>query len=65
MQGYGIKYYNNGNVFKGNFVNDYEHRYGIMQYKNGDMFKGNFENGLIEGEGVFEFFFDEDLKLDV
>jgi hypothetical protein len=50
--GFGVYYFSNGDVYRGNWVNDQRTGYGEYFWTNGNLYKGNFLNGLWHGEGT-------------
>ena len=51
--GYGIFYFQNGNVYKGEWVNDQKHGKGVYIKNDGNIFKGIWKNNEFE-EGIVE-----------
>jgi hypothetical protein len=50
--GYFNVYYNNGNIWKGNFENDLEQGDFVCQFKNGNIVTGTFVDGKREGDWI-------------
>ena len=44
IEGKGISYNNDGNIYEGDFKNDKKEGKGIMYYKNGEKEEGDWEN---------------------
>ena len=71
--GYGIKYYSNGNRYEGEFKNDNKDGYGIYLYSNGDKYEGERKNNKRDGYGIkyysngnrYEGEFKNDIKMDM
>ena len=51
-EGKGIMYWNNGDIYEGDWKNDKREGKGIMFKKNGDIYEGEWKNGLYEGKGI-------------
>ena len=50
-QGRFIIHFVSGNVFEGNFENDFRNGYGKITWSGGDVYEGNYENGARNGYG--------------
>ena len=55
----GIAYYNNGERYKGYFINNIMNGFGTYYFSEGDSFTGNFTNGKFDGPG--KYFYDNGL----
>lgn len=53
--GFGIHRFKNGDVFKGDFRDDFFHGIGAYIYVDGSSYKGDFRKGQKNGEGSFDF----------
>ena len=54
MKGNGIRYYEDGEYYKGQFNNSFRHGKGKLFYKNGNVkYDGDWINDIGEGEGHF------------
>jgi len=67
IPGYGISFYENGEVYEGEIQNDFPHGFGIMyKIKLQKVYEGFFENGTKNGKGTFIFdenqFYDGEFK---
>jgi hypothetical protein len=51
--GFGIQKFNDGSVYKGNFINDKTSGFGIFFHSDGDIQKGEFFNGITKGYGEY------------
>ena len=46
-------YYNNGNLYVGDWKNNKVEGKGIYIYNNGDIYEGEYINGKREGKGIY------------
>lgn len=53
--GSGVLTYDDGNVYRGDFLNDMRHGYGIYRFTMGDMYEGNWENDVAFGQGKYTY----------
>jgi hypothetical protein len=51
--GRGTFYFNNGDVYDGNWINDKMEGQGVFKWPNGTKYEGNFSAGLMNGQGKF------------
>lgn len=54
-RGKGTYTYNNGNIYKGNFVDGRPKGLGTLTYYNGDVHSGEFDNHLPNGSGILKY----------
>ena len=54
-KGKGVFFYDDGNVYKGEFNNSKKEGKGILYFKNGDRYEGEFKGDIIEGNGIMYF----------
>ena len=52
-EGYGIQYYIDDYIYKGEHKNDNVDGYGIIYYPYGDHYEGEFKDGIYNGFGIF------------
>lgn len=55
LNGYVEYYWNNGDTYKGNFINGVKTGNGIFEWSNGIKYDGEWNNGLFNGEGTYVF----------
>ncbi|CAG9573134.1 hypothetical protein LMJF_20_0580 [Leishmania major strain Friedlin] len=53
--GHGCQYYNNGNVYTGEWRDGAPDGFGEKRYRNGDVYRGNWRQGKRSGRGVYLF----------
>ena len=53
--GKGVCYYNNGDVYEGEWKNDLREGKGKMYYSNGNVYEGEWKNDRREGNGILYF----------
>ena len=54
-KGKGVFFYDDGNVYKGEFDNSKKDGKGILYFKDGDRYEGDFKGDKIEGNGIMYF----------
>ena len=52
-EGKGIYYWNNGDIYEGDWINDKSEGKGIYYFNDGDRYEGDFKNGKFEGKGIY------------
>jgi len=52
---FGTLFFSNGNVYKGEWQNEYRQGQGKLEYANGDFYSGGFKKGKLQGKGVMSF----------
>ena len=52
-EGYGIKYYLNGDRYEGEWKNDKREGNGTIYFSNVDRYEGEFKNDIFDGYGIF------------
>ena len=52
-EGKGIKYWNDGSRYEGDWKNDKREGKGIFYWKNGDIYEGDWKNDKIYGKGIY------------
>ena len=55
MHGDGALYFTNGNVYFGQWSDQYRQGKGKLVFANGDVFRGNFKKGKMNGKGTMEY----------
>ena len=53
IEGKGIFYYENGNIYIGEFKNNVREGKGVLFYRNGDIEMGNYSKNEIVGKSLF------------
>ena len=54
IEGEGVFYYTNGDIYQGFFRGGQRNGYGVYRCKNGTIYKGNWSNGKYHGVGIVE-----------
>jgi len=54
-EGYGVWYYENGDLYEGNWANDVKEGYGKYVYCDGDVYEGGWHLGKRHGKGKFTY----------
>ncbi len=52
---YGTLFFSNGNVYKGQWQDQFRQGQGELEYANGDVYSGGFQKGKLQGKGAMSF----------